>query len=471
MWDIKYRPLRFADVLGQDGNVHLLKSRLRNGTALDTSYIFAGGFGRGKTTLSRIHARAMLCLNLDKNDPEPCNVCSNCLGILNEQPGAFSERDAASQGKIEDIRAIVDELPFSLPGAAKRIYLFDEAHRMSTASQDVLLKPVEDKRMVAIFCTTEAEKIRGTIRSRCEEYLIRKVTREDVLKRMQKVLAEEHVEFQDDAVLIVVDHSGGHVRDVLNKLEMVAQLGPITVESVREYFRLTVVSLYYEILLSLGDPKKSIELIDRACEQAAPEDVSAGIAEAAMNTYRVANGIFADFGYVDKKLAERVFEKYKSNVIRFAQWFLGSRYTTKLSLMRDVVVFAQTQGNLPLEGPTPPIVLLSQSIPTPPSAAAATPTSVSVAAPSLSAAAAPAPAPALSAVTRTLDYTTFEDPTVPTPNEELLINGPMPRVRGHQETVMVSTGSDKPKAMNPDEWRACFEQLLRKKLPPSALLG
>jgi len=463
MWDTKYRPLKFSDVLGQEGSVKLLKARLKHGTAFDTSYIFAGGYGRGKTTLSRILARAMLCLNLDKSDPEPCNVCDNCRGILDDQPGAFSERDAASRGTVDDMKELVKELPFVIVNAPRRIYLFDEAHRMSLAAQDVLLKPVEEKQMVGIFCTTEAEKIRGAIRSRCEEYTIRKITRDDILKRMQIILAAENVEFQDDAVLIVIDHCGGHARDVINRLEMVSQLGPVTVENVREYLRLGVVSLYYEILLHLDSPQKAIALVDRACDQASPEDVSAGIAEAAMNSYRVANNMHADFSYVDKTLAEKVYGKYQANIVKFAYWFLGSKYTTKLSLVRDVVVFSQTPGNLPVEGPTPPIVFTSNMV----QVSAAAPVNPS-----------PVPVPVSTPLVQTVPvasepvaskpaYTDFRDPTPPTATEEPLVNAPLPRSRGKTAGISHRSGSISKKPMTPDEWRVSFERLWRKKQLPT----
>ena len=356
MWDTKYRPLKFADVLGQDGNVQLLKSRLKNGTAFDTSYIFAGAFGRGKTTLSRIHARAMLCMDLDTSDPEPCNVCDNCTTILEDQPGPFVERDAASQGTIDHIRAIVQELDYVLPNAPKRINLFDEAHRMSIAAQDVLLKPLEEKRMVGMFCTTEASKIRGAIRSRCEEYTIRKVTREDVLGRMRMVLKTEGVDCEDDAILTVIDHSGGHVRDVLNKLEMVSQLGPVTLSSVRDYLHLSSVTLYYQLLLSLSDPSQSLELVDQLCEKVAPEEIGPGLAEAAMNTYRLAHKAHADFSFVDRSLAEQVYSQYGDDVVKYAYWFLDQKHTSKLSLARDVVLFSQSVGFLPtsVARPVPP---------------------------------------------------------------------------------------------------------------------
>jgi len=413
----------------------------------------------------------MLCLDMDKSDPEPCNKCTNCLAILNEQPGAFSERDAASKCSIDDVRAIVEELPYVLIDAPKRIYLFDEAHRMSSASQDVLLKPIEDKKMIGMFCTTEAEKIRGAIRSRCEEYTIRKITREDILKRMRMVLETEKVEYQDDAVLIVIDHALGHVRDVLNGLEMIAQLGPVTVDSVREYLHLSVVTLYYQILLNLDNPMKAIELVDRACEEAGPEDVAAGIAEAAMNSYRMANGMFADFSYIDKTLAEQVYAKYRQHVVRFAGWFLGSRYTTKLSLTRDVVVFSQTSGHLPPEGAQPPVVFMGaatgsvaisqvQQAPVPAQQAP-----VPVQAPS-GYHDVPMPGSVTPEVAKAvLVPNSYADPTPPTAIEAALVNGAMPRQRNNQQSGAPSRSKQVPRDMTPTEWRVTFDRMLRKKTP------
>ncbi len=363
MWDLKYRPLCFSEVLGQQGAIQVLRSRLRNGTALETSYIFSGGHGQGKTTLARILARAAICTDLQdpKGDPEPCNNCDNCLDVLNEGGRAFIEKDAASNGTIEHTRAIVEELPFAIFGAPRRIYLFDEAHRMSKDAQDVLLKPIEDKKMLGIFCTTEADKIRGTIRSRCEEHTIRKITREDVLARMVMVLAKEGVAYEDDAVMMVIDYSGGHVRDVLNRLEMVSQMGAITAPNVQEYLNLGVISVYYDILLALNDPKRACDLIEKAAERSNPEDIATGIAEAAMNSYRLANGMYTDFVYVDRKLGQAIYERYGMHVLRLSEYFLRGRYVTKASILSDILVLSGTQGNLPHLGAQPPVMFVSQT--------------------------------------------------------------------------------------------------------------
>lgn len=345
MWDIRYRPLRFGDVLGQQGSVRVLKARLANGTALDTSYIFSGGPGQGKTTLGRILARAILCQQLNLEDPEPCNECDNCKGALEDNLPALVELDAASRGTIEHVRKIVDDLPFAVYGAKKRVYLIDECHRMSKDAQDVLLKPLEEKKLVGMFCTTEPDKVRPAIRTRCEEYQIRKVTREDILARMKMVLETEKVEYEDDGVLTVIDACGGHVRDVLNKLEMVAQMGPVSVEAVRSHLNLAVVSTYYEILLHLpGNTREALNLIDRACDRVTPEEVSTGIAEAAMNAFRLANGMIADFTFVDRGLGDQLWKLYGTQLVKIADFFVHSKYTTQIGLVCDAVSLAQSLG-------------------------------------------------------------------------------------------------------------------------------
>lgn len=449
MWDTKYRPLLFSDILGQEGNVQLLKSRLKNGTAFSTSYIFGGPYGTGKTTISRIFARAMLCLNLDKSTMEPCNQCENCKAILAEQPGPFVERDAASHGTIEYARSIVEELAYSLANAPKRIYLFDEAHRMSMAAQDVLLKPIEDKKMIGIFCTTEIEKIRGAIRSRCEEYLIRKITREDIFKRMRVILESEKVNYQEEAVYIVIDYSGGHVRDVINKLEMISQLGAITIENVREYLQLSTIPLYYKILLHLDNPVQALELVDKACEQVSPEEVASGIAEAAMNTYRLANNVHVDFSFVDKTLASQVYDRYKSDVIKFTHWFLNSKHTSKLSLAKDVLCLSHVPKNLPVEQSAPVVV-----------PAVVVPVAV-VSSPVVSAPSTPTPTPV---PTPTPHIENFADPLSPTEIESFYTRAPLPRTRKSPDNAVLKRKRRiKEKNLSPDEWRRKFEYAYKRK--------
>lgn len=471
MWDTLHRPLKFGDVLGQQGTVQLLKARLARGTALDVSYIFAGGHGQGKTTLARIHARAMLCMNLDKADPEPCNECQNCRDMLDGQPGAYVEQDAASGGTIDNIRGIVEDLPFAVFNAPKRVYVFDEAHRMSRDAQDVLLKPLEEKKMVGIFCTTEPEKIRGPIRSRCEEYQIRKITRDDVLARMKVILSAHNVEHDDDAVLTVIDYSGGHVRDVVNRLEMIGQMGRVTVDNVREYLHLSVVSTYYEVLLSLGTPQRAIELVEQLCERVSPEEVASGLAEAAMNSFRLKHGMFADFVYVDKSLGQRVYEAYGEGVVRLAEYFLRQRHTTKVSIVCDLV---NLSGGIPATHAAPVVTVPMVVAPV---QAVVAPTPVSSPAPVASVVvAAPVPPPAAPAKPAPVANTSQAgkgmlrqdgigsigsgDVAALTEFDHQAVPRQMPRGRTHAPTPINFTGVEDTEGhtiLSPDQWKREFE--------------
>lgn len=471
MWDTKYRPLTFGDVLGQEGSVLVLKTRLAKGTALDTSYVFSGGHGQGKTTLARILARAMLCQNLSK-EAEPCNECENCRDFLSETSLAYVEQDAASRGNVADVRAIVDDLPFAIFNAPKRVYLFDEAHRMSKEGQDVLLKPLEDKKMVGIFCTTEPTKLRGAIVSRCEEYAIRRITREDVLVRMKKILNAENIQHEDDAVLTVIDYSGGHVRDVLNRLEMISQAGEVTLGSVREYLHLNVVSTYYEILLALGDSKRALDLVEKALESVGAEEVSAGLAEAAMNSFRIAHGMHADFVYVDKTLGQQLWDQYGTGCIRLAEYFLRAKYATKVGLICDIVNLA---GGIPTAATTLTAPVTVAAIPAPPVAPTASAPPILKLVPDpppdpVSAAPAPVadPAPATKVAGHGLRpdgvgslgssdveaYTAFDDKVVPIDKA---------RGRGHQPVPSVFPQPDPQhdaalRVLLPEEWRREFER-------------
>jgi DNA polymerase III subunit gamma/tau len=477
VWDTLYRPLRYADVLGQEGNVELLKARIRNKTAFDTSYVFSGRHGRGKTTLGRIHARAMLCLNINLKDPEPCNECDNCKAILQEQPSAYSERDSANQASADEVRAIIEILPCVLENAPKRIYLFDEAQSMSKTAQDALLKPLEEKRMVGMFCTTEVEKLRGAIRSRCEEYPIRKVPREKILERMRIILDSQSVQYEDEAVLTVIDHQGGHIRDVINTLEAIAQIGPIRASSVRDHLHLPSVTIHYQLLLSLDNPTEAFRVLDQACEIETPEDVASGLAEAAMNSFRTAHRMVHDFSQVDKALAEQVYAKYQNHVTRFARWFLArSRDTTKNALQCDILEFSQNKGNLPSEGPQPPVIFMGTATPAPsvaeiqaapepslPEAAPEPQPSVPVA---QSPAKVQAPPPKPAQQTTPSIPASYIDPTEPTEIEAAVINRPLQRQRSSPPPDFSPRQKKGTKSnMTPIEWKESFERWYKKRRP------
>ena len=196
--DTKYRPLNYEDVLGQDASVSVLRQFIKEGRGFHQSYVFCGQHGSGKTTLGRILARALLCSS--PVDGAPCNECHSCKVFLNGGTHeSFEELDAATKSGKNDLARIVENVTYSTFSGKRRIYLFDESHRLSKQALDALLKPMEDnvegsedKKLVCIFCTTEPEKMRSTIFSRCAPaFVIRAVSPEGIAGRLAWVCEKE----------------------------------------------------------------------------------------------------------------------------------------------------------------------------------------------------------------------------------------------------------------------------------------
>lgn len=324
----------------------MLKARLTQGKQWEKSYIFAGGSGQGKTTLARIFVRASLCHNLNKSDPEPCNECESCVAILSDMPSPFVEMDAASGGTVDTIRGIVADIPFRVADAPCRIYLFDEAHGLSKEAQNALLKPMEERKILGVFCTTEPHKILGTLRGRCESYKIRRVTQAQIEARMHKILTQEGVSFEPAAVAAVVAHAKGHVRNILNDLEMLSHVGSVTMQAVQDLLPMGMSRLYLQILLAIGDTPRAVELLEQACEDTAPADVAAGLAEAALGAYRQAQGLAVDFMWLDQDLTQQVWARFGEHTVALAEFFLRRAKVTQTSMVCDLVELA---GSAPVE--------------------------------------------------------------------------------------------------------------------------
>lgn len=460
MWAVKYRPRLLSDVLGQAGTIKILKARLREGKAADTSYILSGGFGNGKTTIARILACGILCENISLEDPEPCYACPNCLDFMSGSSPAYDEFDAASNGTIAKVRAnIVDVLAYSVLGSSKkRVFVIDECHQLSKDAQDAILKPLEEKLMVCIFCTTELSKVRGAIRSRCEEHYIRKVSREEICESVKKILDSEGVSYQEDAVLTVIDYCDGHIRDVLNRLETIAQVGNVTVENVRENLHLGVVPLYYEALLHLEDPPKVVETVEKILESVAPEDALQGFAEAAMNSFRLTCGIQTSFVSVDRALAKAVFDRYGSKILKLASFFSKSRSNGRMGVICDLLtVLQQYQDTVQAVQTVQQLVQIQQQS-VQQQTSAVLPTSQTPALPSLPTTQTTTPASQSSStpIPPTQDPRYFR-----TEYDAHVINGPFPR--GHASPgvkPLVDRNQSIDWVMGPvtsDEWRKLFE--------------
>ena len=214
----KFRPTTFADVVGQE---HITKT-LRNQIIADRvghAYLFNGGRGTGKTSSAKILARAINCLN--PKDGEPCNECEICRGALNGSLTDIVEMDAASNNSVEDIRSIREEVNF-LPTKAKyRVYIIDEVHMLSPGAFNALLKTLEEppEHVKFILATTEPQKLPATILSRCQRFDFKRISNEDIIKRLKVVCNESNIEITDSALNIIAVLSEGAMRDALSILE------------------------------------------------------------------------------------------------------------------------------------------------------------------------------------------------------------------------------------------------------------
>ena len=220
----KFRPITFSELVGQE---HITRT-LRNQIMADRvghAYLFNGGRGTGKTSSAKILARAINCLN--PKDGEPCNECEICKGALNGSLTDIVEMDAASNNSVEDIRSIREEVNF-LPTKAKyRVYIIDEVHMLSPGAFNALLKTLEEppEHVKFILATTEPQKLPATILSRCQRFDFKRISNEDIIKRLEIVCKESNIEITEGALKIISVLAEGVMRDALSILERCVQDG------------------------------------------------------------------------------------------------------------------------------------------------------------------------------------------------------------------------------------------------------
>ena len=220
----KFRPITFSELVGQE---HITRT-LRNQIMADRvghAYLFNGGRGTGKTSSAKILARAINCLN--PKDGEPCNECEICKGALNGSLTDIVEMDAASNNSVEDIRSIREEVNF-LPTKAKyRVYIIDEVHMLSPGAFNALLKTLEEppEHVKFILATTEPQKLPATILSRCQRFDFKRISNEDIIKRLEIVCKESNIEITEGALKIISVLAEGAMRDALSILERCVQDG------------------------------------------------------------------------------------------------------------------------------------------------------------------------------------------------------------------------------------------------------
>ena len=214
----KWRPLVFSDVVGQEHITEVLKREVEN-NRLSHAYLFTGTRGTGKTTCAKIMARAVNCLNPINGDP--CNECASCRAILSESTLEVSEIDAASNNGVENVRSLRDEIKYPPVELKYRVYIIDEVHMLSTGAFNALLKTLEEppSDVIFILATTELHKVPGTILSRCQRFMFKRILPEDISERLMSICQKEGVSIDKAAAHRIANMSEGALRDAISILD------------------------------------------------------------------------------------------------------------------------------------------------------------------------------------------------------------------------------------------------------------
>src|SRR6202451_4026023 len=236
----KYRPQKFSEVIGQDHVTRTLKNAIEQGR-IAHGYIFSGHRGIGKTTIARILAMALNCRtavgSAERPTPEPCGVCDSCTEIRAGNAVDVLEIDAATNRGIDEVRELREAARYRPARDKYKIWILDEAHQITDAAFNALLKTLEEPpdHVIFMMATTQPEDIPQTIRSRSQHYSFHAVCFDDILNQLRDLVTREKIEADDDALALLAEAGDGSMRDALSLLAqaIASSTGKLTADSVR----------------------------------------------------------------------------------------------------------------------------------------------------------------------------------------------------------------------------------------------
>jgi DNA polymerase-3 subunit gamma/tau len=264
----KYRPQKFSEVIGQEHVTRTLKNALEQGRTAH-GYIFSGHRGIGKTTVARILAMALNCRSSDKPVTEPCGVCESCTEIRAGNSVDVIEIDAATNRGIDEIRELREGTRYRPARDRFKIYILDEAHQITDAAFNALLKTLEEPpgHVVFMLATTQPEDIPQTIRSRCQHFSFRAVGFEEILNQLKDLAGREKIEADEDALALLAEAGDGSMRDALSILDqaIASSTARLTADQVHNLVGAAPSGVLEEVMQAVaqGSSETVLRLVDR----------------------------------------------------------------------------------------------------------------------------------------------------------------------------------------------------------------
>ena len=264
----KYRPQKFSEVIGQEHVTRTLKNAIEQGRTAH-GYIFSGHRGIGKTTVARILAMALNCRSSEKPVAEPCGVCESCTEIRAGNSVDVIEIDAATNRGIDEIRELREAARYRPARDRFKIYILDEAHQITDAAFNALLKTLEEppSHVVFMLATTAPEDIPQTIRSRCQHFSFRAVRFEEILGQLKDLAGREKIAADEDALALLAEAGDGSMRDALSILDQAIAScgGTLTAEAVRQLVGSAPSGVLEEVMQAVaeGSSETVLRLVDK----------------------------------------------------------------------------------------------------------------------------------------------------------------------------------------------------------------
>jgi len=328
----KYRPQKFSEVIGQEHVTRTLQNAIEQGRTAH-GYIFSGHRGIGKTTVARILAMALNCRSTNTPVPEPCGICESCTEIRAGNAVDVIEIDAATNRGIDEIRELREAARYRPARDRFKIYILDEAHQITDAAFNALLKTLEEPpdHIVFMLATTQPEDIPQTIRSRCQHFSFRAVKFDAIVAQLRDLVTREKIKADDDALALLAEAGDGSMRDALSILDqaIASASGKITADSVRNLVGAAPAHILEQVMQAVSEGRS--EEILRQVDHLISEGHSPTHFARQMVRF-LRNATVAKIAGKDSSLLQ-VSSEERERVARVAEWFGEEDLTRHLQIM------------------------------------------------------------------------------------------------------------------------------------------